>query len=63
MFTFTTIDSDKARTIDNVEYGKFKKEVYNAAYVNDIMEWLLDEDAVATEYQPLINIRAQHAHA
>ena len=40
-----------------------KEEMNYAAYVNDIMQWLLDEDAVGTQWEPLVNISLQHAQA
>ena len=49
------------RTVDNVQYGKWDCDVYTNKYIEDIKTWLLDTDAVPTEWEPLVRIRQQHA--
>ena len=50
-----------AQQVDNVKYGQWDKQLYGSAHMEDIKAWLLDEDAVPTEWDELIRIRAQHA--
>lgn len=49
------------RTVDTVKYGEFDSEMYPPSHFEDVKEWLLDEDAVPTEWDVLIRLRAQHA--
>lgn len=42
--------------------GKWDK-LYTSSLIQDIMGWLLDEDAVPTEWDVLERIRAQHRDA
>ena len=49
-----------ARTVDTVSYGKWDSDIYNTTYINDINDWLLDEDNVATEWDVLKTLREQH---
>ena len=59
-FTFVVSAGEEARSIDNIKYGKWDTDIYTAAYIADIKEWLLDEDAVATEWDVLIRLRRMH---
>ena len=61
-FTFIFIGVEgEVRTVDNVAYGKWDTAVYNTTFINDIKEWLLDEDACPTEWDVLLTLREQHA--
>ena len=59
-FTFKFEGDADERTVDTTTYGKWNSINYNSTYINNIKEWLLDEDAVPTEWQPLLTLRAQH---
>ena len=49
LFTFTFTGSEgEARGVNTLSYGKWDKKFYSSVLINDIMEWLLDEDAVPT---------------
>lgn len=58
-FRFTGNDGDE-RTIDNCVYGKWDSSVYSSTYINDIKDWLLDEDRCVTQYAQLLMLRQQH---
>ena len=61
-FTFNFIGTDdEARTVDTVTYGKWDTSIYNSTYINDIKEWLLNEDECPTEWDVLLTLREQHA--
>ena len=49
------------RTVNTVKYGKFDSERFPPAHFEDVKQWLLDEDAVPTEWDVLSRLRQQHA--
>ena len=49
-----------AQTVDTVKYGEFDSAIYTSAMMEDVKEWLLDEN-VPTEWDVLLAIRQQHA--
>lgn len=59
-FTFKQIDASAPRTADNVKYGEFDKDIHNVSMMEDVKAWLLNEDAVRTEWDVLQRIRQQH---
>ena len=60
MFTFTFAgEENEPRTIDNLAYGTWDKRFYSSTYIQEVIAWLLDEDAVPTEWDVLLNIREQ----
>ena len=38
--------------------GKWDRSFYSTGYIEDIKEWLLDENDCFTEWEPLLDIRA-----
>ena len=61
--TFGMLDTKDAteRNVDTVKYGEFDRELYPPSHFEDVKVWLLDEDAVPTEWEVLHRLRAQHA--
>ena len=62
-FTFSHVGpSDAAPSVANAKYGKWDTSFFTSTYIADIKEWLLDEDSVPTEWEPLIRLRRVHNH-
>ena len=60
-FTFLKAGDDSVpRTVDTVSYGQWDSKHYTSTYINDIKEWLLNDDACLTEYDILLTLRQQH---
>jgi len=62
-FTFNFVTGtadDETRTVDNTKYGTFDRDLYPPALFEDVKAWLLDEEAVPTEWDVLERIREQH---
>jgi hypothetical protein len=60
-FTFLAAKGATERTVDTVKYGNFDSDLYPPRHFEDVKEWLLDADAVPTEWDVLQRIRQQHA--
>ena len=60
-FTFLTTKGATDRTVDTVKYGYFDSDLYPPRHFEDVKEWLLDADAVPTDWDVLERIRQQHA--
>ncbi|MBL6760964.1 MAG: hypothetical protein ISQ15_09890 [Ilumatobacteraceae bacterium] len=56
----TVREALRKRTVENTTYGKWNAEVYNSTYIQESKSWLLDADAVATEWEVLTTLRTQH---
>ena len=56
-----TTNGATERTVDTVTFGKFDSERFRPAHFEDVKEWLLDEEAVPTEWDVLTRLRQQHA--
>ena len=53
-------DQGVPRSVDTLTYGDWDTRRYSSAFINEIANWLLDEDAVPTEWDVLLKIRDQH---
>ena len=62
-FTFTFNGGNPVqRGTDSLSYGKWKESRgYTTALINDIMQWLLDENRCFTEWDVLLSLREQHS--
>ena len=60
MFTFRdSTPPGEVRRLDKIKYGEFSSKEYPPKLFEDVKEWLLDADAVPTEWDKLLNLREQ----